>query len=69
MGIDGQIIKGFMQSLMKRIADDIEVCGSACDVYMKKSFLSKCKMQSSIASVPSLSSQRSSSNRPYTRQN
>lgn len=28
-----------MQPLMQRIAKDIKICGSACDLYMKKTFL------------------------------
>lgn len=39
VGPDGMTIKDRMQGLMQEIANDIKACGSACDVYMKKSFL------------------------------
>lgn len=38
-GPDGMTIKDRMQELMQAIANDIKACGSACDVYMRKSFL------------------------------
>ncbi|KAF9447906.1 hypothetical protein P691DRAFT_775794 [Macrolepiota fuliginosa MF-IS2] len=40
-GPDGVTIKDRMQTLIERIARSIRECGSACDVYMKKSFLSR----------------------------
>ncbi|CAK5271410.1 unnamed protein product [Mycena citricolor] len=36
---DGTTLKDRMSELMKTVADDITSCGSACDVYLKKSFL------------------------------
>ncbi|KAJ7762637.1 hypothetical protein B0H16DRAFT_1311844, partial [Mycena metata] len=40
-GPDGTTLKDRMSGLMESIAKDITTCGSACDVYMKKSFLAK----------------------------
>ncbi|KAJ6530320.1 hypothetical protein B0H19DRAFT_482579 [Mycena capillaripes] len=40
-GPDGKTLKDRMSVLMSSIADDITACGSACDLYMKKSFLAK----------------------------
>ncbi|KAJ6594849.1 hypothetical protein B0H19DRAFT_1096915 [Mycena capillaripes] len=40
-GPDGTTLKDRMSGLMQSIAKDITACGSACDVYMKKSFLAK----------------------------
>ncbi|KAJ7034088.1 hypothetical protein C8F04DRAFT_956948, partial [Mycena alexandri] len=40
-GPDGTTLKDRMSGLMESIAKDITACGSACDVYMKKSFLAK----------------------------
>ncbi|KAJ6579585.1 hypothetical protein DFH09DRAFT_1246123 [Mycena vulgaris] len=40
-GPDGTTLKDRMLGLMSSIAKDITACGSACDVYMKKSFLAK----------------------------
>jgi hypothetical protein len=39
VGPDGTILKDRMQLLMEQIAQDIKECGSACDVYLKKSFI------------------------------
>ncbi|KAF9447894.1 hypothetical protein P691DRAFT_705890 [Macrolepiota fuliginosa MF-IS2] len=41
VGPDGMILKDRLQPLMERIARDIKECGSACDVYLKKSFIAK----------------------------
>ncbi|KXN81068.1 hypothetical protein AN958_06141, partial [Leucoagaricus sp. SymC.cos] len=41
VGLDGTILKDRMQPLMAQIAQDIKECGSACDVYLKKSFIAK----------------------------
>lgn len=38
-GPDGITIKDRMQPLIERIAKSIRECGSACDAYLKKSFL------------------------------
>ncbi|KAF9445936.1 hypothetical protein P691DRAFT_777225 [Macrolepiota fuliginosa MF-IS2] len=38
---DGTILKDRLQPLMEQIARDIKECGSACDVYLKKSFIAK----------------------------
>jgi hypothetical protein len=38
-GPDGITIKDRMQSLIESIAKSIQECGSACDAYLKKSFL------------------------------
>ncbi|KAF9002450.1 hypothetical protein BDQ17DRAFT_1425778 [Cyathus striatus] len=39
---DGKIqVTGELTKLMERIAEDVEKCASACDVYLKKSFLRK----------------------------
>ncbi|KAF8647842.1 hypothetical protein AX16_006510 [Volvariella volvacea WC 439] len=40
-GPDGTTIAGRMQVLMEQIAKDIHEAGSACDAYIKKSFLAK----------------------------
>ncbi|PFH49014.1 hypothetical protein AMATHDRAFT_76430 [Amanita thiersii Skay4041] len=40
-GPDGLSIAERLESLMVQIAHDIKQCGSACDAYMKKSFLAK----------------------------
>ncbi|KAJ7230020.1 hypothetical protein GGX14DRAFT_581900 [Mycena pura] len=40
-GPDGTTLKDRMSGLMQSIASDITACGSACDVYIKKSFLAK----------------------------
>lgn len=40
-GPDGITIEDRMQPLIERIARSIQECGSACDAYMKKSFLCK----------------------------
>ncbi|KAJ7226930.1 hypothetical protein GGX14DRAFT_347151, partial [Mycena pura] len=40
-GPDGTKLADKMSVLMKDIADDINKCGSACDLYVKKSFLGK----------------------------
>ncbi|KAJ7617951.1 hypothetical protein FB45DRAFT_932998 [Roridomyces roridus] len=40
-GPDGTTLSDRFASLMQAIAKDITACGSACDVYMKKSFLAK----------------------------
>ncbi|KAF8149372.1 hypothetical protein B0H34DRAFT_733496 [Crassisporium funariophilum] len=40
-GPDGMTLKDRFQGLMEKIAHDITECGSACDAYMKKSFLAK----------------------------
>lgn len=39
IGPDRTSLKDRMQPLMKKIADDIMMCGSECDVYMRKSFI------------------------------
>ncbi|KXN91180.1 hypothetical protein AN958_02747 [Leucoagaricus sp. SymC.cos] len=41
VGPDGMIMKDRVQPLLKQIAQDIKKCGSACDVYLKKSFIAK----------------------------
>ncbi|KAF5348141.1 hypothetical protein D9756_010783 [Leucocoprinus leucothites] len=41
IGPDGTVLKDRMQPLMEQIARDIKECGSACDVYLKKSFIAK----------------------------
>ncbi|KAF5348106.1 hypothetical protein D9756_010797 [Leucocoprinus leucothites] len=41
IGPDGTVLKDRMQPLMEQIARDIKECGSACDVYLKKSFIKK----------------------------
>ncbi|KXN81070.1 hypothetical protein AN958_06143 [Leucoagaricus sp. SymC.cos] len=49
-GADGITIKDRMQPLIEKIAKSIQECGSACDAYLKKSFLSrtlKCKVYES----------------------
>ncbi|KAG8806128.1 hypothetical protein FRC19_007457 [Serendipita sp. 401] len=38
---DGTTIEGRMQDLMKRIAEDINKCGNACDTYTKKHVIVK----------------------------
>ncbi|KAF9447895.1 hypothetical protein P691DRAFT_705894 [Macrolepiota fuliginosa MF-IS2] len=40
-GLDGITIKDRMKPLIERIAKSIGECGSVCDAYMKKSFLSR----------------------------
>ncbi|KAJ7131765.1 hypothetical protein C8R43DRAFT_895670, partial [Mycena crocata] len=40
-GPDGTTLKDRMSGLMQSIADSVTQCGSACDLYMKKSFLAK----------------------------
>ncbi|KAJ3559705.1 hypothetical protein NP233_g11198 [Leucocoprinus birnbaumii] len=40
-GPDGKTIQDRMQELIKTIAENIQKCGSACDAYLKKSFLSR----------------------------
>ncbi|KAJ7124548.1 hypothetical protein C8R44DRAFT_704054 [Mycena epipterygia] len=40
-GPDGTTLKDRMSGLMQSIAKSITACGSACDVYVKKSFLAK----------------------------
>ncbi|KAJ6608432.1 hypothetical protein B0H10DRAFT_2226840 [Mycena sp. CBHHK59/15] len=40
-GPDGTTLRDRLQGRMEAIAKDITACGSACDVYMKKSFLAK----------------------------
>ncbi|KAJ3573153.1 hypothetical protein NP233_g2617 [Leucocoprinus birnbaumii] len=41
VGPNGIVLKDRMQPLMEQIAHDIKECGSACDVYLKKSFIAK----------------------------
>ncbi|KAF5348142.1 hypothetical protein D9756_010780 [Leucocoprinus leucothites] len=41
IGPDGTVLKDRMQPLMEQIARDIKECGSACDVYLKKTFIAK----------------------------
>ncbi|KAF7322010.1 Protein kinase domain-containing protein [Mycena kentingensis (nom. inval.)] len=41
VGPDGTPLQDRMAGMLQNIADDITACGSACDVYMKKSFLAK----------------------------
>ncbi len=42
VGLDGIIIKDRLQPLVRNIARDIKDCGSACDVYLRKNFISSC---------------------------
>ena len=39
LGPDGSPLGARIQALMSKIASDIKDAGSACDVYMRKSFL------------------------------
>ncbi|KAF9009703.1 hypothetical protein BDQ17DRAFT_1348671 [Cyathus striatus] len=41
IGRDGEPLRGRLQTLMEEMERSIKDCGSACDVYMKKSFLRK----------------------------